>query len=793
MKIFSLLYIILLIGPSSLNAQQDAYHWRIGGYTGVMNYYGELNQRFFAPNDAIINNTFDALSYGISLEKSLSQSWSNKFLYTNGKFYANDRAIHWNGNADTDRSNYERSLNARTDIQDLSMIFTYYFDNDRIFGRRAIVSPYVGFGFGITKFEVFGDLYDDLGNRYHYWSDNTIRNEAETLDAGNDANIIDQNGKYETNLTDLGTEKEYKTTILNIPFGVGLKFRLNSRFNLNLDYTARYAFTDYLDDVSGNYRASYDNELQEYASNPTNRDRERRGNSSRNDFYSFASISLHYNFGKKVDKYIAPRIYPSSNYYQVTQKEEDKLDTLDYTLTLDRPSPAILTKPYIREFYPIPLMSDSFNEHERATFSEDMDDVNTNQEMIPIQPFSKPIHSEVENKYRLQNDTIRQLEYEVKKIRLQNELYDLKRNSLDPSIRQKVREDSLRNSSFEKRLNSDTLKKGSRETGSYDKTNTSDSLGVEARQFNTADMSALQSPTTIDDSEDADGFNDMQNEIDGLKRTLNDLENNQNGSVEDMAAINQLQRRINALSLSNTQPNTVIIERESTPYIGNLPRVQSTVGIVNLERRMDLLSEEVNNANSHQTTQDSINLLAFENAKRTQANLNNQIDSLNRQLNEAALKEDSMKWVMVTAERDSLTNQVKQLQESLVTLKSEKPDTVEREVMTIHEFPKTEVFFGVNSSVLSENDKKRIREVADMITKYSQVQVIIGGFTDKTGSAAYNKTLSNKRAKAVEEVLVLSNISANRITTESNGVDDDLKKKASQYGRRVEIILSTPK
>jgi outer membrane protein OmpA-like peptidoglycan-associated protein len=271
--------------------------------------------------------------------------------------------------------------------------------------------------------------------------------------------------------------------------------------------------------------------------------------------------------------------------------------------------------------------------------------------------------------------------------------------------------------------------------------------------------------------------------------------NNKNQSTDELAAIDQLRGKIDTLSeaLRNTQQGTRNIGRESTPYVGNQLPSQANNEVIDLERRMKLLSDEVKTALSNKTTQDSITLLYLENAKKTEADLNKKIDTLSSQLLAASLKEESMKQAKVSAERDFLKNKVKHLQDSLETFKSKKPDTVEREVITISELPKTEVFFKVNSSVLSDNDKQRIRDVASIVLKYPQVQVIIRGFTDKTGSVEYNLMLSKKRAGAVEQVLILSNVSANRIVTESNGVDNDLRKKASQYGRRVEIILSTTK
>jgi hypothetical protein len=48
-------------------------------------------------------------------------------------------------------------------------------------------------------------------------------------------------------------KKEYKLTQLSIPFGIGIEYPLNEDMRLGLEFGYRKTFSDYLDDVSGNY------------------------------------------------------------------------------------------------------------------------------------------------------------------------------------------------------------------------------------------------------------------------------------------------------------------------------------------------------------------------------------------------------------------------------------------------------------------------------------------------------------------------------------------------------------
>ncbi len=59
-------------------------------------------------------------------------------------------------------------------------------------------------------------------------------------------------------LADLQTEGvDYSQYTLMIPAGLGLKFKINTFMNFNLEASYHFTFSDYLDDVSSNYATSY--------------------------------------------------------------------------------------------------------------------------------------------------------------------------------------------------------------------------------------------------------------------------------------------------------------------------------------------------------------------------------------------------------------------------------------------------------------------------------------------------------------------------------------------------------
>ena len=108
-----------------------------------------------------------------------------------------------------------------------------------------------------------------------------------------------------------GFDSPYSKTALAIPFGIGVKWALNDAINIGFEVGARMTFSDYLDDVGGNY-ADHAELLAgngELAAALANRTGELfggepvivpggtpRGDASNNDWYFTTAISISYNF-----------------------------------------------------------------------------------------------------------------------------------------------------------------------------------------------------------------------------------------------------------------------------------------------------------------------------------------------------------------------------------------------------------------------------------------------------------------------------------------------------------------
>lgn len=87
-----------------------------------------------------------------------------------------------------------------------------------------------------------------------------------------------------------------------------------------------------------------------------------------------------------------------------------------------------------------------------------------------------------------------------------------------------------------------------------------------------------------------------------------------------------------------------------------------------------------------------------------------------------------------------------------------------------------------------------LEDVANVLEKHPELEKIeVQGHTDNRGAAAFNRALSNRRAKAVKDWLVKRGIDASRLTTKGYGPDEPIDSNATDEGRqnnrRVQFII----
>jgi len=117
---------------------------------------------------------------------------------------------------------------------------------------------------------------------------------------------------------------------------------------------------------------------------------------------------------------------------------------------------------------------------------------------------------------------------------------------------------------------------------------------------------------------------------------------------------------------------------------------------------------------------------------------------------------------------------------------------VYRDNMIVVTMPQ-DILFAVDSASLRPDLRRDLATVAASLRSYPDTTVIVTGHTDNTGSAAYNQTLSERRAEAVAGELIANGVPGRRIVARGAGLTQPIASNATAAGRaqnrRVEIVI----
>ncbi|WP_026898615.1 type IX secretion system protein PorG [Daejeonella oryzae] len=259
-KLFIFIFLIIQAVHS------DAQTWEIGGFAGSSGYMGDINP--------IKAYKFTDFAFGGQVKRNIDGYWSFKLA-----------AMHGNIRSDDANSPYEqqqqRNLNFYSPVTELTFQTEFNFFNYLpglfpIAGSRKF-SPYIFTGIGGMMFNPKTMLNDIEYELPKYVTEN--------------ANLSDA----------------YRTYSLTVPYGAGIKYNVKGNWNVIGELGYRTAFTDYLDDVSGNYpdfspldqsdsftleRAALSDRSNPKIGLPNTQ----RGDYRKRDTYMFAGFSLTYTF-----------------------------------------------------------------------------------------------------------------------------------------------------------------------------------------------------------------------------------------------------------------------------------------------------------------------------------------------------------------------------------------------------------------------------------------------------------------------------------------------------------------
>lgn len=202
---------------------------------GVLNFLGDVqNSKLFSS----VGNAAGGVNFSTSFGRQ--KNFVANFSFLRGNLSGNSY----------DHVNLSRNLNFRTSVTSISANVEYRFGH--FIKDEALIRPYISLGLGVLNFNAKGDLVNEEGLTYYYWSDGSIRDAPEL--SAVDASPIYRDFHYETDLRNREQKEfglgDYSQFALGAPIGAGLHFRISTRtyFSLGVSYT--YSFSDVLDNVA---------------------------------------------------------------------------------------------------------------------------------------------------------------------------------------------------------------------------------------------------------------------------------------------------------------------------------------------------------------------------------------------------------------------------------------------------------------------------------------------------------------------------------------------------------------
>ena len=107
---------------------------------------------------------------------------------------------------------------------------------------------------------------------------------------------------------------------------------------------------------------------------------------------------------------------------------------------------------------------------------------------------------------------------------------------------------------------------------------------------------------------------------------------------------------------------------------------------------------------------------------------------------------------------------------------------------------KSDILFDTGKADLKTGAQTNLAKMAEILKKYPENVLTIRGYTDSTGSAAINKTLSEKRAASVRAELLKGGVPSETVSSigmgPENPVGDNQTTAGRSQNRRVEIEIT---
>lgn len=280
---------LALVATPEADAQQFSKRKQynsVGFSLNAMNYFGDIVP---VTNFTSLRLGATRVGAGVSITRRFYPRLSGRFGLSYGRISGDDAQAADPNDPDA-RFRYNRNMSFRNDILEASAVAIFdLVENRNNYLKRPDFVPYV-----------FAGLAGFYHNPKGLVGDNAPSSLAK--------------GSYVA-LSDLKTEGQataYSQTQIAIPFGGGIRYRINRNFDASLEIGWRKTFTDYLDDVGGKYALeselttdaqryfgrgitrSQAGDFTNFLSKDTNNRTERGDKGNKTDWYIVTGVTLNY-------------------------------------------------------------------------------------------------------------------------------------------------------------------------------------------------------------------------------------------------------------------------------------------------------------------------------------------------------------------------------------------------------------------------------------------------------------------------------------------------------------------
>lgn len=243
-------------------------YFAFGGGINALNYFGEIAPR---PTSLSTDISFTRPGINLFLKQKFGDRYSWKVNFMWGRLKASDVETVGIDNFTNENANrYLRNLDFRNDIFELSVQGKIdLFKHGGRFSSRPPLNIYAFFGVGAIYHNPKGQVPD------YFTTDAFLADNPIDFLGGNPPRYyeLEQAGEW-VSLRELGTEGQffdgetrneyrdlyekelpqpYSRIQIVLPVGIGARYKLTNNLDVSLDFGYRHTFTDYLDDVSGEY------------------------------------------------------------------------------------------------------------------------------------------------------------------------------------------------------------------------------------------------------------------------------------------------------------------------------------------------------------------------------------------------------------------------------------------------------------------------------------------------------------------------------------------------------------